>query len=213
MADDSASFLATVLEDLLQGLGRATDSEEIVAERAAFDERRGRVHEEDDLWEARTRAFLDWYAIERPDPSTGISPVSRAREASTDPRRKAALTAWERSYRCIAEVVELGSRVVSFVDLIGGAHISVDERRGLPGVSPGDIAELRVLAFEGRIHFGSAFLWHPAGTRGPLMDRIAAMSAAGASREQIADFAAKLYVRSLRYGHLPPSKVYQDANA
>lgn len=204
----SAASLAGALEDVIAACG--DDGAAMAAAREGFDAARGPVFEDEDLWETRTRTFLEWYAIERANPDTGLTPVQAAIEIETDPERRAALQAWARSFRCLAEVVGLESGRVTVVDLVGGAHIAVDERRGLPGVSTGDIAECRVVAHAGEIHFGNAFLWHPEGTRAPLLTHIGSMRTGGRSREDILDFVANLRVRAVRYSHVPAAKVYAD---
>jgi hypothetical protein len=201
-------ILTEVLDEVLETLG--AEAEAMAKARAAFDERRGPVFQDEDGWESRTRMFLEWYAVERPDGLTGRSPVAIAAAHEPDPRRRAAFEAWRRSYRCLAEIVRLGDGRVEILDLLGGARIAVDERRGLPGVELGDIAELRILAFEDQIRFGGAFLWHPAGIRGALVARIEALTAEGKSREEILDIASSLAVRSGRYKHVPAAKVYGD---
>ena len=174
--------------------------------RSHYDQRRGPVFEDEELWETRTRAFLEWFAIEVAG-NDGTA-VARAIQGEQDPRTRQALLAWSRSYRCLAEVVELRNDKVVLIDLIGGAHIPVDERRGLAGVSTGDIAEIRIVAFEQEIHFGGWFLWHPEGTRAQLLTHLERMRSADMSREEILDFVASLRVRSLRYSHVPAARVY-----
>lgn len=209
MSEESApSLLTAVLDEIFERCGQ-TQSEAMAAARADFDERRGRVFEDEDEWEARTRMFLEWFAVDRLDPETGQTPAAAAALREPDPRRRAALEAWSRSYRCLGEISELAEGRVHIVDLVGGAHIAIDEQRGLPGVEVGDIAELRVVAFEGQIRFGGAFLWHPAGVRRPLIARVEQMRQAGASREEILDFASSLKVKSARYKHVPAAKVYE----
>lgn len=213
MSDDDASpasLLVSVFDEVLERCGEVESDEVMAAVRAEFDERRGRVFEDEPEWETRTRMFLEWFAIERRDPRRGATPVAAAWEVEADPRRRAALAAWGRSFRCLAEFVSLSGGAIEIVDLLGGAHIEIDERRGLPGVEVGDIAEVRVVAFEDRVRFGAAFLWHPPGIRRPLVAHVDAMRAAGSSRESILDFASSLKVRSLRYKHVPPVKVYES---
>jgi len=205
-----AAFLTGVVDALIERC--ASDTDAMAVARTEFDERRGRVFEDEEGWETRTAIFLEYYATERQDPELGESPaLTAARSEEYEGREREALGAWSRSYRCLAEVLSLADGVVVIADAIGGAHIEVAERRGLPGVSTGDIAELRIVAFEDAIHFGSGILWHPAGTRDPLLGHVATMREAGVAREVICDFAASLKTRSLRYAHLEPSAVYEKA--
>ena len=212
MEESSSAFLARVLESLIERCGEG-DTAAMGAARVEFDERRGRVFEDEEEWEARTAIFLEYFAVERADPETGESPAVAAARAATDDREREALLALSRSYRCLGEVIEIAEGRVVFADAIGGAHIEITERRGLPGVSVGDVAEIRVVAFEGAVHFGSQILWHPPGTRDPLLAHVEALLDAGHDRESICDFAASLKIRSLRYGHLEPAAVYEKFKA
>jgi hypothetical protein len=204
-----AAFLTGVLDALIERC--TTDPDAVVAARAEFDERRGQVFEDEDAWETRTAIFLEYFATERADPATGVSPaVSGAREVA-DERERAALAALGRSYRCLAEIIAIEPGRVVIADRIGNAHIEINERPGLPGVSVGDIAELRICAFESGVHLTPGILWHPPGTQSALRRHVADLVAAGAGRTEICDFAASLMIRSLRYGHREPSEVYRTA--
>lgn len=208
--EDSSAFLARVLESLIERLSDGSAAA-MAAARAEFDERRGPVFEDEDEWEIRTAIFLEVYALERINPATGQSPAAAAAREAAGERERQALMALSRSYRCLAEILAIEDGRVTIADAIGGAHIEIAERRGMPGVSVGDVAELRVIAFEQAVHFGSQILWHPHGTRAPLLAHVEALVAAGHDREAICDFAASLKVRSLRYGHLEPAAVYEKA--
>lgn len=207
-----AAYLTRVIDALIERC--AGDRAEVAAAaRAGFDERRGRVFEDEEIWETRTAMFLAYFATEWIDPDTGETPATtaaRTAPGSIDERERAALHALSRSYRCLAEIIELGDGVVVIEDLIGGAHIEITERRGLPGVSTGDIAELRIAAFEGNVHLVPGILWHPPDTRAALRAHVVDLDARGVAREAICDFAASLMVRSLRYGHRQPAEVYAD---
>jgi len=219
-----AGLLAEVLDSVIRQCGER-EPDAMAEARQDMDRRRGPVFEDEHLWETRTRAFLEWFAIERR--AGELTPIERALASASpsdssssslssdaeSPRVAAALLAWHRSYRILAEVAELSDGQVLLIDLLGGATIPVDERRGLPGVSTGDIAECRVVAFEGEIHFGGWSLGHPEGTRGPLLEHIAVMGEAGREREEILDFAASLRVRSLRYSHVPAPRVYGQVSS
>lgn len=205
-----AAYLTGMIDALIErSAGDRPD--EVAASRAEFDERRGRVFEDEELWENRTAMFLAYFALDRIDPATGETPAVAAARAATDDRERAALEALSRSYRCLAEIKELGDGRVVIADLIGGAHIEISERRGMPGVSVGDIAELRIAAFEGAVHLVPGILWHPPDTAEALRAHARDLDARGVDRDAICDFAASLMVKSLRYGHREPAEVYAAA--
>src|SRR5262249_37869108 len=58
-----AALLDSVTEELYAR--HATDSEAAGLARRDYEERRGRVHQDDELWEAWSAAFVEWYVVER----------------------------------------------------------------------------------------------------------------------------------------------------
>jgi hypothetical protein len=132
-----------------------------------------------------------------------------AARAAGDERRARAIAAWLTSYRSLWAVEKLGVGHVDLFDLLGGAHLRITEPRGLHGVSVGEVAELRVLGFEGELWFGRAFLFHPRGTRDALLEQARAITAAGGDRRAVLDRAASLRVKGLRYKHVPAARLYE----
>jgi hypothetical protein len=134
--------------------------------------------------------------------------LARAR-AADEPRRAAAIRAWLTSHRSLWSVEKLGAGYVELFDLLGGARVRVNEPRALHGVAIGEIAELRVLGFEGEVRFGRAFLFHPRGTRDALIEVARVITGEGGDRRAVLDHAATLRSKVLRYRHVPPAKLYE----
>ena len=204
-------FLAAVLDRLIDELG-TSEASDMAAARDAFYQRRGRVHEDEELFEPWTQAFLEWYAVERPG-ADGEAPVLRAWRRETDDRSRDALAAWLRSQRVLGEIIEIGEGEVRIHDQLGGARFAVQEKRSLHGVAAGDLAEMRLVGFEGHVVFGRTFCYHPPGTRTALLGQVERMRGSGANDAEILDFAASLRVRCERYAHVPPLKIYASATA
>ena len=47
--------------------------------RREYEERRGKVHQDDELWEAWSAAFVEWFVVERVAPATDVPPARAAR--------------------------------------------------------------------------------------------------------------------------------------
>jgi hypothetical protein len=198
-----AGILGEVLDALVAACAAPELADELVAARARWEERRGRVHEDEELWEAWSQAFLDWYVIERPSPD--VPPVVAALRRTGDPVQAAALRALVTSQRSVFEVTAMRPGAVELTDLIGGGQFLVHEKRALHGVSPGDIAELRLVGFGGEVLFGRTFIYHPPGTR----DAIVGLARKIADRGECLDTLASLRVRCERYKHVSPVRVYE----
>lgn len=205
-----APFLGEVLDALIQRFGGEDRVEDLTRARKEFDERRGRVFEDEDLWESWTRSFLEWYVIERPGPNEGQPPAVRALAGEDDPRRAHAIRAWLCSQRALAEVLSLGGEKVELRDLLGGARFSVTEKRTLYGVAAGDVVEVRLVGFEGGVYFGQMFCYHPRGTRDALAEHVRRLTGKGRGRGDVLDYCARLRIRCERYAHVAPKKIYES---
>ena len=220
-----AGFLYRVFDMVIDVVAGDTHKEEIGLARKEYEERRGRVFEDEDLWENWTQAFLEWYALERPATQSlgrevGRTPAAEycgdlvcgdlpVPEGERRDRMRTALRSWLTSYRSLFEIRALAAGRVELVDLLAGGQFSVAEKRAMAGVSVGDVAELRLVGFEGEVLFGRTFCFHPTGTRLPVMGHAERIRAAGGGRLDIVDYCANLRVRCERYRHASPARVYE----
>lgn len=209
------AVLASVIDEIIERFGGAAHTGVITAARQEYDARRGRVFEDEALWEAWTQAFLEWYVLERPLPEAQGRPaavqVLEDARRQGDAARAAAARAWLVSHRSLFEVRALAAGRVELHDLIGGAQFSVCEPRAIVGVSVGDVAEMRLIGFAGEVLFGRTFCYHPSGTRDAIAAQVRDLRAQGGSRQDIVDFCASLRIRCQRYRHVPPARIYAAA--
>ena len=203
-------ILDRVADDLFQQLG-VEDGGELAGAREVYEERRGKVRQDEELWESWTQAFLEWFAFERERAPGHGPPALRALTAERDPRRAAALRAWLRSQRALVSIGRHQPGRVRVRDLCRGAVFDVSERRSLHGVEPGDVAEVRLIGFEGEVRFGRTFLYHPSGTASAIEERVAQLRSQGRSPEDILDHCAALRLRTERYRHVDPVRLYRAA--
>ena len=209
---------SAILDEVLERLiaDHTADAAEVVEARREYEDRRGRIFQEEELWERWSAAFVEWFVIERVAPGADLPPAARslaaARAAGAD-RDVRAIRAWLTSHRSLFEVCGLGAGHVELLDLLGGAMISVAEPRAMHGVSLGDVAELRVIGFDGDVVFGRTFVFHPPGTRDAILAHARRILGAGGDRRAVIDHAAALRVKVLRYRHMPAARVYELATA
>ena len=201
--------LDLALDALVQRFAQGVYAEEIARARAEYAERTGRVFEEDEIYEARTLAFLEWYALERPLEGAGVAPVEVVLAEPLEDHARACWTAWATSHRSLYGVAKLDDGGVQLVDLVGGARFAVDERRRLHGVAVGDVVEARLIGWRQKVRFGRTFCFHPGEAKKAILGHVRRVLAGGGSRADAVDAVAALRVRSLRYKHVEPSRVYQ----
>jgi hypothetical protein len=204
-----AAQLDAVIEELY---ARHTDDSETAGlARRDYEERRGKVHQDDDLWEAWSAAFVEWYVVERVAPGEKLPPAAvthRELAAAGDPRADL-VSALLTSQRSLFEVRAMAKGRIELLDLLGGAEFRVEEQRQLHGVEVGDVAELRLVGVAGQVRFARTFIYHPKAARAAIVERARSMLAKGASRRDVIDQIAQLRVQVTRYRHMPPARVYE----
>jgi len=202
------TLLDSVIEELYAR--HTADSEAAGRARREYEERRGKVHQDDELWEAWSAAFVEWFVVERVGEG-GAPPAAvtyRELAAAGDPRAPI-VGALVTSHRSLFEVCAMPRGRIELLDLLGGAEIHVNEQRQLHGVEVGDVAELRLVGVGGEVRFGRTFIYHSKTARAAIVERARAMMAKGASRRDVIDQIAQLRVQVTRYRHMPAARVYE----
>ena len=205
----TAALLDEVIETLYTR--HAADPDAASVARREYEDRRGRVHQEDELWEPWSAAFVEWYVVERVAPGDTWPLAARTvRElaAAGDPRTEVA-RALVTSQRSLFEIRAMTRGRIDLLDLLGGAVFHVDEQRALHGVEVGDVAELRLIGIAGEVRFGRTFLYHPKVARAAIVERARTMLAGGSTRRDVIDHIAQLRVNVTRYRHMPVARVYE----
>ena len=204
----TAALLEQVIEELYAR--HTADTEAAGIARREYEERRGKVHQDDELWEPWSAAFVEWYVVERVG-AGGVPPAlvsaREMREAGDD--RADLVQALVTSHRSLFEVTAMKPGRIELVDLLGGAELHVVEQRALHGVDVGDVAELRLVGARGEVRFARTFIYHPKAARGAIVERARAMLSRGASRRDVIDQIAQLRVQVTRYRHMAPARVYE----
>lgn len=206
----SAGGLARLLDELIEECAGGEDSDVVAKARTRFEERRGRIFQEEELWESATRCFLEWFVLE--DEADGGTPrAARARGSSVE--RSTAVLSWLRSQRSLYRVDEVGSAFVDVTDVVGGGAFRVSEERAFRGVARGDVMEARLVGSPEGVFFSAGFFFHPDGTSQLILDNVRAIAMVGGSRADAVDFCANLRVRCLRYKHVKEQRVYQSGTS
>lgn len=206
-----AALLDEVIEELYAT--HTSDADAAATARKSYEGRRGKVHQDDELWEAWSAAFVEWYVIERA--GEGGVPVAAQtyRELAEDDPKRAVVAALITSHRSLFEIRSINrgksQGKVEVLDLIGGAVFVIQENRALVGVEIGDVAELRLVGVGGEVRFGRTFVYHPKAARNAIVERARGMLAKGASRRDVIDQVAQLRVQVTRYRHMPAARVYE----
>ena len=141
----------------------------------------------------------------------GVNPATPTPSKATERAPVRGLRAWLRSQRALVVIGRHQPGRVPARDLCRGAQFEVSEPRSLHGVEPGDVVEVRLIGFEGHVRFGRTFLYHPSGTAAAIEERVAQLRGQGRSAEEILDHVAALRLRTERYRHVDPVRLYRAA--
>lgn len=216
MTASDSSVGDPTLYGVMDRLMASFTSEELVPEvsraRAEYETRRGLVREDEELWELWSQIFVEWFALEWTGGGDARPPAARMLERTPEGTDQVTLRAWLRSQRALVEIVAMRPGVVRVRDLLRGGLFEVSEKRSLHGVDTGDIAEVRLIGFDSRVRFGRTFLFHPSGARAVIAEQVTQRLAQGASPEDILDHCAQLRLRTERYRHVDPVRVYRAAD-
>lgn len=208
MIASTAALLEEVTEELYAR--HTVDTEAAGLARREYEQRRGKVHQDDELWEPWSAAFVEWYVVERVgDGAVPPAAVSFRELAAAGDSRAPLVAALLTSQRSLFEVRAIAKGRIEVLDLLGGAEFHVTEQRAMVGVEVGDVAELRLVGANGEVRFGRTFIYHPKAARGAIVERARAMLAKGATRRDVIDQVAQLRVQVTRYRHMPPARVYE----
>lgn len=182
--------------------------EEMAAARREFEQGRGRVFEDEPMWEAQLSAFLEWYVLDRPLDG-GARPVVRAlRESPADGEGRATLRALALSFRSLFEVLEALRRETLVRDLLGGGQWRVQQDPPLPGVEAGDIFEARLVPWEGRVRFGPLFCFHPRAARASILQVLEALGGRGLGQAEVLSALAVMRLEHDRFPNMAIEHIY-----
>ena len=193
----------------------ARDEAELLRAREEWFERAGRVFDDDPLYEERTTAFLEWYALERPLPDGKLwAERFAASEPIEDERERNWVRALGRTHRSLFQVREVREGALLIDDLIAGGVFEVTERRRLPGLEQGELFEARLVASPLaplEVLFTRAFQFHPGEAREELKRQAEKSRKAGEPRAEVLFRFLRQRLKAIRYQHVAADKIYRDA--
>ena len=185
---------------------------EIERARQTFDGRRGKVYDDDDLYQTHMACFLEWYVLERVV-LEGMTPAEHA--LATDPPHGQELDlvlALSRSQRGLFEmlnpVADGGGCGTLIHDLLLGGRWRVESAAPLAGLEPGDIFEARLIPWEGQVRFGPVFYFHPTAATPAIHTLLDGAAQRGALDDSIICDLAEMRLRYSRFRNIAVDRIY-----
>jgi hypothetical protein len=201
-----------VLDQLIERVIAAGASDELVAARAEWDALTGKVFDDDPLYEERTAAFLEWYALERRG-ADGRLAVERLRDSLVEgDRDREGLGLLRNTHRSVFVVRRAKEPHLELEDLLTGCAFRVYERRHPLGLDEGDLFEARLCAraeATGEVLLTRALQHHPREARAA----IEAVAQEGLAHSETLWKLARLRWKAARWGHVAPERIYRGDDA
>lgn len=200
-----------LIDDVGARYGTGPHEAEIRAARQEFDELRGRVFDDDDLYQQHMALFLEWYVLDRPlggDPRTPLRLALAAGEieASALPLARALA----RSHRSVFEVVRARGEGLRLYDLVGDSFWYVPLERPVVGVVRGEIFEARLYAWDGAVRLGPHVFYHPRSAHDAIHALVQQRSAAGALDASLVFELAEMRLRHSRFRNIAIDHIYRS---
>ena len=179
---------------------------EIQRARAEYDTRRGRIYDDDELFESHMASFLEWFVLERTTDQGETPAVLALRKDAAE--QAELLRALAVSHRSLFEVSQQRPREVLLLDLIGDGRWRVDQEQPMDGLESGDILEGRLVPWQGRVVFGPVFCFHPRPARGCIMKLIEQDRREGALGPDLVFDLAEMRLRFSRFRNIAVDHIY-----
>lgn len=161
-----------LFDRLLEFAIRPENEAEVTRARGDYFSWTGEVFDEDRSFDVRMQAFLDWFVFDRVLAASGDSAARAFTARLEDPDEAFRFRLLSRTVHGIFEVRDNGRTQLDVHDLITAADYRVPGPGPLAGVRNGDLFEGRLVPFDGRFHFSSAFLFHPAHLKRRILRQI-----------------------------------------
>lgn len=214
--DPRSAIIRSCIDELAAAFADRPVEGEIRRARQAFDARRGRIYDDDALYDTHMALFLEWFALERPvSSSAGAPPVAlHLAGGEMDDERQAVMWAQAHSQRSLFEVAGLSAGAMELADLVYGGRWRVSVPVALPGTDTGDIFEGRLLPWEGEVRLGPTMLFHPREARGRIHALLAESALAGGRpHPALVDDLAEMCLRHSRFRNIAVAHIYRLTDA
>ncbi len=181
---------------------------EIQRARTEYDTRRGRIYDDDELFESHMASFLEWFVLERAMDHGAPPAVLALRDDATEQPEAELLRALAASHRSLFEMLQQRPRSVQLMDLIGGGRWRVDQDQPMEGLERGDILEARLVPWQGGVVFGPVFCFHPRAARGCIMKLIEEDLQQGGPGPDLVFDLAEMRLRYSRFRNIAVDHIY-----
>ncbi|MBW2732450.1 MAG: hypothetical protein JRH20_08640 [Deltaproteobacteria bacterium] len=206
----SSTEVRALIDRIAGSFSAGEHAAEIRGAREAFDQERGRVFDDDELYPQHMARFLEWYSLERELKGEGAPPVVKLlRRGGLQGECELAL-ALARSHISIFEVVACHGRSLRVYDLVGSSFWKVRIAGPAVGLGPRDIAEVRLIPWRHEVALGPAMIFHPPTAHQAIHRLVEERTAAGRIDASIVADLAEMRLRFARYRNMAIEHIYKE---
>jgi len=202
------------LEKIYPILEQVFDENSIALQRKKFFSLVGDIYENEDFYQERINAFLEWFLVEA-DTSKVSRPVlghilNRDAHRIDDETRRIA-EAMIKSRRSVFHLVRKESEFAVLEDIFDRERFYVDPDPRIDSTERKALVESRVCVLNGRSRIMSTYLKFPDNIRKIILKRLKKVSRTDiALRERFLEYSFALFVRNERYRNIPVEKIAQS---
>lgn len=205
-------ILQPQFDELLAFASDASLMPELLKAKAAYFGVTGEVFEDDESFEQRMAAFIDFYVFDWKIEGEAATPAElfwkRGRFSTPDeaPLFEGFLQTW----LSLFEVRKLGKESLRLRDLFSDRDVEVYERRQLVGLSRGDLLEARLLPMGDKRVLSKAVIFHPSVVRKPILAEIKRLKKCdpGFDTRAFLWSLSRMHLKFDRYRNISPEQIY-----
>lgn len=171
----------------------------------------GDVYEEDDFYEMRMRAFVEFYLFDYRDPESvqsTIDLVLEQQKGDLSAKETDVFIKFRRGMHGLFELKKHRKETFTLLNLWDGKKYEVRERRAMHGVAKKDLFEARLLPFEDHLYFSNAFVFHPKEVKKFIITFLKNAQTDGAALVPTLHRLALLRLKYDRYRGMDARKIY-----
>jgi hypothetical protein len=203
-------------EELVKWATPEVRQAELLEARAEYFKLTGEIFDDDKQLEMRMASFLEHYVLDRVSPHRGKTPAVEYWEklAAEEPQRAPLFKGFTQTLHGLFEVRKLGQGFVRVRELFDGEDHDVTERRVLAGLKKGDILEARLVPFDEKLWFSSAFCYHPPAAFKSILKEVKRRrkQEPARPRSDLIFDCAKRSLKADRYRQIAIEKIYDFVN-
>ncbi len=202
------------MEKIYPFLEKISDENSIALQRKKFFSLIGDVYEDEDFYQERINAFLEWLLVDADIPQASkpvLGHILKSNNNALDVETKRIAEAMIRSRRSIFLLVKKEENFAVLEDIFDKDRFYVDPDPRIDNTEKKSLIESRVCVINGRSRIMSTYLKYPNNIKKLLIKKLKKhLYTDSRLRDKFMSYSFALYVRNERYRNIPIEKIAQS---